>query len=140
MIRFRFLFLFLLAFVSAQAQDYERVRREWLDSLRTATAEVIRDSIIRQDADSMKLWWTVYGEKPADGRSLSVLPTGEACGSVCTAEAGQRPRSTTSSGGTRCVSTVPAKVSMWRPVLRWRLGICGASSPSTACIASSSAR
>ena len=70
MIRFRFLFLFLLAFVSAQAQDYKRVRHLWLDSLRAATANVVRDSIIRQDGDSMKLWWAVYGERPADGRSL----------------------------------------------------------------------
>ena len=70
MIRFRFLLLFLLVFVSAQAQDYERVHREWLDSLKTATAQVVRDSIIRQDGDSMKLWWAVYGERPADGRSL----------------------------------------------------------------------
>ena len=48
----------------------ERVRHLWLDSLRAATANVVRDSIIRQDGDSMKLWWTVYGERPADGRSL----------------------------------------------------------------------
>ena len=64
------LLLIFFFFLSAFAQDYERVRREWLDSLRTATAEVMRDSIIRQDGDSMKLWWTVYGEKPTDGRSL----------------------------------------------------------------------
>ena len=70
MIRFQFLLFFLLAIVSAQAQDFESIRQQWLDSLKTATAQVLRDSIIRQDGDSMKLWWTVYGEKPADGRSL----------------------------------------------------------------------
>ena len=65
------MFLSLVLFsLSALAQDYESIRRQWLDSLRVATAEVHRDSIIRQDGDSMKLWWTVYGEKPADGRSL----------------------------------------------------------------------
>lgn len=64
------LLLFLLASASVKAQDYESIRRLWLDSLRITTAEVLRDSIIRQDGDSMKLWWTVYGEKPADGRSL----------------------------------------------------------------------
>ena len=52
------------------AQNYENVRKQWLDSLYVATADILRDSIIRQDGDSMKLWWTVYGEKPADGRSL----------------------------------------------------------------------
>lgn len=52
------------------AQDYENIRQQWRDSLRAATADILRDSIIRQDGDSMKLWWTVYGEKPADGRSL----------------------------------------------------------------------
>ena len=62
--------LFMLVSVSVSAQDYESIRRQWLDSLRVATADVLRDSIIRQDGDSMKLWWTVYGEKPADGRSL----------------------------------------------------------------------
>ena len=62
----------LLSFLSTTlyAQDYEKIKQHWLDSLRTATAEVLRDSIIRQDGDSMKLWWTVYGEKPAEGRSL----------------------------------------------------------------------
>ena len=64
------LLLFMLVSVSVSAQDYESIRRQWLDSLRLATADVLRDSIIRQDGDSMKLWWTVYGEKPADGRSL----------------------------------------------------------------------
>ena len=59
----------LLLFLSTTlyAQDYEKIKQHWLDSLRTATAEVLRDSIIRQNGDSMKLWWTVYGEKPADG-------------------------------------------------------------------------
>lgn len=60
-------FLFSL---TSFAQNYEHIRQQWLDSLRVATAEVLRDSIIRQDGDSMKLWWEVYGEKPADGRSL----------------------------------------------------------------------
>ena len=60
-----------LAFPQGRWEDsYETIRRQWLDSLRAATAEVLRDSIIRQDGDSMKLWWTVYGERPADGRSL----------------------------------------------------------------------
>lgn len=61
---------FLFLSINSFAQDYEKIKQQWLDSLRTATAEVLRDSIIRQDGDSMKLWWTVYGEKPADGRSL----------------------------------------------------------------------
>ena len=69
MSRFPLLLLLVLP-LSAVAQDYEDIRSQWLDSLRTATAEVLRDSIIRQDGDSMKLWWTTYGEKPADGRSL----------------------------------------------------------------------
>ena len=60
-------FLFSL---TSFAQNYEHIRQQWLDSWRVATAEVLRDSIIRQDGDSMKLWWEVYGEKPADGRSL----------------------------------------------------------------------
>ena len=55
---------------ACRAQDFDAVRQHWLDSLRAATADILRDSIIRQDGDSMKLWWTIYGEKPADGRSL----------------------------------------------------------------------
>lgn len=66
----RLLLLLFCFSATAFAQDFALIRQQWLDSLRTATAEVIRDSIIRQDGDSMKLWWTVYGEKPADGRSL----------------------------------------------------------------------
>ena len=66
----RLLLLLFCFSATAFAQDFALIRQQWLDSLRTATAEVIRDSIIRQDGDSMKLWWTVNGEKPADGRSL----------------------------------------------------------------------
>lgn len=66
----RLLLLLFCFSATAFAQDFALIRQQWLDSLRTATAEVIRDSIIRQDGDSMKLWWTVYGEAPADGRSL----------------------------------------------------------------------
>ena len=69
MFKLRFLFLFFISF-AAYAQDYDAIRQQWRDSLCAATADILRDSIIRQDGDSMKLWWTVYGEKPADGRSL----------------------------------------------------------------------
>ena len=68
--RFVLLLLAVLFCAGSFGESFENVRKAWLDSLRTATAEVLRDSIIRQDRDSMKLWWTVYGEKPADGRSL----------------------------------------------------------------------
>lgn len=62
--------LVMLVFAPALAQDYTAIRQQWRDSLRAVTAGILRDSIIRQDGDSMKLWWTTYGEKPADGRSL----------------------------------------------------------------------
>lgn len=65
---------FLVSFVApakgALEDDYNVIHRQWLDSLKAATADILRDSIIRQDGDSMKLWWTTYGDKPADGRSL----------------------------------------------------------------------
>ena len=54
MSRFPLLLLLVLP-LSAVAQDYEDIRSQWLDSLRTATAEVLRDSIIRQDGDSSSL-------------------------------------------------------------------------------------
>lgn len=65
------LFSLLLAVaLPASAQKYTAARQQWRDSVRQATADILRDSIIRQDGDSMKLWWTIYGQEPADGRSL----------------------------------------------------------------------
>ena len=68
--KFCILFSLLLGAATASAQQYKDITRQWRDSVATATASIISDSIIRQDGDSMKLWWTVYGEKPAEGRSL----------------------------------------------------------------------
>ena len=65
---------FLMSLTASPKGDgediYSDIRQHWLDSLREATADILRSRLIRQDGDSMKLWWTTYGEKPADGRSL----------------------------------------------------------------------
>lgn len=68
--RYALLALFMTHFLSAYSQRYADLDRLWRDSVRRATEGILQDSVIRQDADSMKLWWTIYGEKPADGRSL----------------------------------------------------------------------
>lgn len=60
----------LAATMTATAQQYEHILQQWKDSVRQATASIIQKKIIRQDQDSMPLFWTVYGDEPADERSL----------------------------------------------------------------------
>lgn len=65
--------LTLLAFTMhtvAFAQSYYSIEQQWMDSLRQATDAVVRDSIVLRGNLRMPLFWTVYGEEPADGRSL----------------------------------------------------------------------
>ncbi len=48
----------------------QRVQTEWRDSVRTAMEYMIHDDMVFHRGDTMRLWWHVYGNKPADGRSL----------------------------------------------------------------------
>lgn len=79
--------LLLLVALSAQArvrkaepalsrQAVEQVARElrarWLADARVRMASVYRDKVAKSDSLTMPLWWTVYGEKPADGYSLYI--------------------------------------------------------------------
>lgn len=61
---------FLAASLSCAAQQYDDIIQHWCDSVRDATKQIARDSIIYQDDLKMPLFWTIYGEEPSDGRSL----------------------------------------------------------------------
>ena len=45
---------------------------QWKDSLRTALQAEYDAKLLQIDGNEMKIWWEVYGEKPADGRSLYI--------------------------------------------------------------------
>lgn len=61
---------FLAASLSCAAQQYDDIIQHWCDSVRDATKQIARDSIIYQDDLKMPLFWTIYGEEPSEGRSL----------------------------------------------------------------------
>jgi poly(3-hydroxybutyrate) depolymerase len=46
--------------------------KQWKDSIRTATQAEYDAQALDMDDYTMKLWWKVYGEKPAGGRSLYI--------------------------------------------------------------------
>lgn len=69
------LFLILLPLIcGAQELDtYSRqLQAEWKDSVRLALRESYEQKRIKMDSGEMRLHWDVFGDKPADGRSLYV--------------------------------------------------------------------
>lgn len=51
--------------------DQESIEREWRDSLRAAMEPyIVHQRMVCAEQDTMRLWWHIYGEEPADGRSL----------------------------------------------------------------------
>lgn len=58
---------------AAECRQYENYLKEkWLDSVKTATSAAFEAKSIKIGANTMRLDWTVFGEKPADGRSLYI--------------------------------------------------------------------
>ena len=56
-----------------QAEALERqLLTQWRDSVRHAMADAYAQRAITHDAGTMRLHWTVYGDEPADGRSLYI--------------------------------------------------------------------
>lgn len=49
-----------------------QVLSQWKDSIRTATRAEYEAKALEMDDFTMPIWWAVYGEKPADGRSLYI--------------------------------------------------------------------
>lgn len=57
----------------AEVSEYQvQLLEQWKDSIRTATQAEYDAQVLEMDGDSMRVWWQVYGEKPADGRSLYI--------------------------------------------------------------------
>ena len=54
------------------AQLARQLRSEWADSVRRAMADSHAQRVIVRDAGPMRLHWTVFGDAPADGRSLFI--------------------------------------------------------------------
>ena len=48
------------------------LEEQWRDSVRTALAEGYKEKKLVIGTNTMPIWWTVYGEQPADGRSLYI--------------------------------------------------------------------
>ena len=45
---------------------------QWRDSVRTALSDAYENQVLVIGENRMPIWWTVYGDKPADGRSLCI--------------------------------------------------------------------
>ena len=53
-------------------RNLSTVEEQWRDSVRTALAAAYRDHQLVIDSNTMPIWWTIYGEQPADGHSLYI--------------------------------------------------------------------
>ena len=104
----------------------------WADhvaSFKAERAAEVKARELREGELVMPFWYTTYGDKPADGRSLYISMHG----------GGSAPRpSTTSSMRTRSASIARPKASIWRRARRPTPGTCGTSRTSTACSTGSS--
>ena len=45
---------------------------QWRDSVHTALAKVFKEEKIVMGQNTMPIWWTIFGSKPSDGRSLYI--------------------------------------------------------------------
>ena len=56
-----------------QAEEYsDFLLGQWKDSLKTVLADEFNNKVISMGEYSMKIDWTIFGEKPRDGRSLYI--------------------------------------------------------------------
>lgn len=57
----------------AEAESYlPQLVQQWKDSVKVTLQYQYEDQVLTIGGDKMKIWWTVYGNKPADGRSLYI--------------------------------------------------------------------
>ena len=57
---------------SAATTDEQTLINEWKDSVRTVFADAYRNKVLVNDSLTMKLHWSIYGLKPADGYALYI--------------------------------------------------------------------
>ena len=57
---------------SAATTDEQTLINEWKDSVRTVFADAYRNKVLVNDSLTMKLHWSIYGPKPADGYALYI--------------------------------------------------------------------
>lgn len=53
-------------------QNLNTLEGRWRDSLHTVWADAFSSRKIKIGSDTMPIWWTTYGQKPSDGRSLFI--------------------------------------------------------------------
>ena len=52
--------------------DLSTLEGQWRDSVHTALAGILKDKKIVMGQYTMPIWWKIYGEEPAGGRSLYI--------------------------------------------------------------------
>ena len=58
---------------AAEVQTYlTELRSQWADSIKVALQYQYEDQVLTIGKNNMKIWWAVYGNKPAEGRSLYI--------------------------------------------------------------------
>ena len=57
---------------SAATTDEQTLINEWKDSVRIVFADAYRNKVLVNDSLTMKLHWSIYGPKPADGYALYI--------------------------------------------------------------------
>ena len=53
-------------------RNLSTVEEQWRDSVRTVLSAAYRDHQLVIGSNTMPIWWTIYGDQPADGRSLYI--------------------------------------------------------------------
>lgn len=51
---------------------YKNLEKHWRDSVKLALQPELQKKVLTIGKNTMKIWWEVYGTKPADGRSLYI--------------------------------------------------------------------
>lgn len=64
--------MWLMTTLTANAGNENALLEQWKDSVRTVFAEAYKNKVLVNDSLTMKLHWSVYGEKPADGYALYI--------------------------------------------------------------------
>ena len=105
-------------------QCRERIVAEWLSREASLLKHNDEAHCITQGDLHLRYDAKVFGEEPADGRSLWI------------SGAMRRQHSTTANGRTRKDYTSPTKESTWRHALHGMIGTCGSNHPSTVCLTS----
>ena len=79
--------------------DLTTLEGQWRDSVHTALSYAYQGEVLKIGQNKMPIWWTIYGKKPADGRSLYISLHGGGATDASENDGQCRPRACTCAPG-----------------------------------------